>query len=278
MENRKALVIYHAGCTDGFASAWCFWDCFESVDFHPGIYNEPPPDVTGRDVFLVDFSYKRAVVEAMLKIAKNVTLIDHHASAIKDLQGLSGLNTYTDINHSGAVLAWNYLHQFSKKPAPLLIQHIEDRDLWKFDMPNTREIHAWLSSHPQDFNLWDAFMTFGEVKLGIMAQEGAVIMRKFDKELNEILPAVTRRMSIAGHNVPVANVPPSMASEAGNLLCANELFAACYHDTAEGRVFGLRSKKPHGTDVQEIATSLGGGGHKHAAGFVVPRTHELAKL
>ncbi len=106
-------------------------------------------------------------------------------------------------------------------------------------------------------------------------------------------------MRIAGHFVPVANVPAAMASEAGHLLC-NEigeitggdmpdvLFAATYYDGADGRRhFSLRSPEG-GADVGQIAKGMAvefnkrwadtgrqgrnynGGGHVHAAGFDAP--------
>jgi oligoribonuclease NrnB/cAMP/cGMP phosphodiesterase (DHH superfamily) len=84
-------------------------------------------------------------------------------------------------------------------------------------------------------------------------------------------------MVIAGHDVPVAGLPYTMSSDAGAIMSEGELFAACYADTEAGRTFSLRSS-PTGLNVADIAASFGtgGGGHKHAAGFSVPRSHALA--
>ena len=84
--------------------------------------------VTGCDVYLVDFSYPRAVIADMVKKANSVTLIDHHKTALEDLFELDGLIQFTDINRSGAMLAWNYL--FPDEEPPLLIKYVQDRDLW----------------------------------------------------------------------------------------------------------------------------------------------------
>ncbi|MCB2070021.1 MAG: hypothetical protein KDF67_10500 [Ottowia sp.] len=66
----RPIVIYHGNCADGFSAAWCFWRKYGTgADYVAGVYQKDPPDVTGRDVYLVDFSYKRAVVEQMLKAA-----------------------------------------------------------------------------------------------------------------------------------------------------------------------------------------------------------------
>lgn len=98
------------------------------------------------------------------------------------------------------------------------------------------------------------------------------------------VPAVARpplviyhHNSIAGHEVWAASLPHIMASDAGELMCQGEPFAAVYWDTAEHRQFSLRSRDG-GLDVATIAQGYGGGGHRNAAGFRVTRDHELARV
>lgn len=283
--NQRPLVIYHGNCADGFSAAWCFWRKYgTSADYVAGVYQQPPPDVTGRDVYLVDFSYKREVVERMLAEANTVTLIDHHKTAIDDLQPLfmqdswvgepKQLAHFTDLNRSGATLAWDYL--FPGEDRPLLLGHIEDRDLWRFKLPHTREIQANVFSYEYSFEQWDKLMSAGQAELLQMTVAGAAIERKHHKDIAELLAVCKRRMVIGGHDIPVASLPYTLVSDAAHLMSKGEAFAACYWDTPEGRVFGLRSGED-GADVSEIAKQYGGGGHKHAAGFKVPREHELAK-
>lgn len=278
----RPLVIYHGNCADGFSAAWCFWKKFgDQADYVAGVYGQPPPDVTGRNVYLVDFSYKRDVVEQMLETATTVTLIDHHKTAIEDLKELCVLGKliwYVDLERSGATLAWDYL--FPNQPRPLLLGHIEDRDLWRFKLTGTREIQAFVFSHEYTFEQWDKLMSAGQVELLQMTAAGAAIERKHHKDIAELVKVCERRMVIGDYLVPVASLPYTLTSDAGHLMASNwengTLFAACYWDTATDRIFSLRSTE-HGVDVSEIAKQYGGGGHKHAAGFKVPREHELAK-
>jgi len=267
-EAKKPLCIWHSNCADGFGAAWVFkYHSGLDFDFHPGVYQQPPPDVEGRDVYMVDFSYKRAVVEDMLKTAKSITLIDHHKSAIDDLQPLiddKRIRAMVTTKHSGAMLAWLYWHGISKVP-PQLLKHIEDRDLWRFSLPGTREIQAALFSYPYDFEVWNHLMRGDTDKL---INDGLAIERKHHKDIKELLPVVTRRMIIDGHNVPVANLPYIYSSDAGHTLAQGEPYAACYWDTPKGRTFSLRSADD-GIDVQAVAVKFGGGGHVRAAGFTV---------
>lgn len=280
----RPLVIYHGNCADGFSAAWCFWRKYgPDADYVAGVYQQDPPDVRGRDVFLVDFSYKRAVVERMLADANSVCLIDHHKTAIEDLQPLfmqdswtgepKQLAHFTDLNRSGATLAWDYL--FPGEDRPLLLGHVEDRDLWRFKLPGTREIQAFVFSHEYSFELWDKLMSADQVELLKMTAAGAAIERKHHKDVAELVAVCKRRMVIGAYDVPVASLPHTLVSDAAHLMAQGEPFAACYWDTAEGRTFGLRAAD-EGVDVSEVAKQYGGGGHAKAAGFKVPRGHVLA--
>lgn len=285
----RPLVIYHGNCADGFSAAWCFWRKYgPDADYVAGVYQQPPPDVIGRDVYLVDFSYKRPVVEQMIAAANCVYLIDHHKTAIDDLRPLFQAEEeyrlaygtdrravwFCDLNRSGATLAWDYL--FPGEDRPLLLGHVEDRDLWRFKLPNTREIQANVFSYEYTFEQWDRLMSADQAELLQMTVAGAAIERKHHKDIAELVGVCRRRMVIGGHDVPVASLPYTLVSDAAHLMAQGEPFAACYWDTAEGRTFGLRATDD-GADVSEIAKQYGGGGHSKAAGFKVPRDHELAR-
>ena len=261
----NVLCIFHANCADGFTSAWVLYRALgKDVEFFPGVYMTPPPDVTGRDVVLVDFSYKRPIMEQLIKQAKSVLVLDHHKTAADDLKDLPGASVVFDMNRSGAKITWDYYFP-NETPPPLLLV-IEDRDLWRFKIPKSREIQATVFSYPYTFEMWDKLMTSD---LSVLANEGEVIERKHFKDIDELLGVVTRRMIIGGYNVPVANLPYTMVSDAAHKMAIGEYFSGCYWDTPNGRVFGLRSNE-NGVDVSEIAKRYGGGGHKHAAGFTAP--------
>lgn len=282
------LCIYHHPCADGFGAAWVVRQFFGEgcVDFHGGVYGQPAPDVSNRDVIMVDFSYKRPVLDGMVQQAKSMLILDHHKTAQADLagiqppfgptwkrhqenvyqdvcEGVSG-NPYAlfDMDRSGAGMTWDFF--FPNDPRPALINHIEDRDLWRFALPRTREIQAAVFSFPYDFDVWDALFLADPSSL---AGEGAAIERKHHKDIAELVAGTRRRMVIGGHDVPVANLPYTMSSDAGHLMAQGEPFAACYVDTPRGRTFSLRSTDA-GVDVSEIAKAFGGGGHRNAAGFM----------
>lgn len=262
----RPLCIYHANCPDGFAAAWVVRQAFlDVVDFHPGQHGAPPPDVTARDVFIVDFSYPRPTLLQMLEHAESLTILDHHASAEAAIANLPGAITRFALGMSGCMLAWKYF--FPDQPAPKLLQHIQDRDLWLFLLDGTHAVCAGLFSYPYDFATYDLWMQSDN--LSPLAADGAAILRKQERDLRELLPAVTRTLVIGGQAVPAANLPYTMASDAGHILSRDAPFAAVYFDGPEYRSVSLRSAKG-GVNVAEIAALYGGGGHRNAASFRVP--------
>ena len=261
----KPLLIYHGGCQDGFGAAWAVWKRRgDDFDYFPGIHHEPPPDVSGRDLVIADFSYPLEIMRRLLTAADSITIIDHHVSAARELQPLldaGDIDGIFDMQKSGAMLTWEWFHP--GEPAPRLLEYIQDRDLYRFALPDSRAISSALFSHPQDFATWDALMA-GDLEQ--LRQDGIAIERKQQRDIRALVKSGTRRMQLSGYEVPVLNVPFTMASDAGNLLAQGEPFAVCYWDDADGRVFSLRSSA-EGMDVSEIARAFGGGGHRHAAGF-----------
>lgn len=265
--NEKPICIYHDGCADGFAAAWAVRKFFAGeVDFHPGIYGEAPPEVAGREVILVDFSYKRDTMLPLIEHAKSVLIIDHHKTAEEDLRDLPAKAlTVFDMHKSGAMLTWQHL--FPGKMAPILFDHIQDRDLWLFHLPLTREIIAAAYSYPMTFEAWDELLRRPMLEL---EQEGRVIERKHRADVAALVKNASRRINFGSVSVPVANVPWMYASDVGGELAKGEPFAATYYDDADGRRWSLRSTAD-GADVSAIAKALGGGGHRNAAGFRMTR-------
>lgn len=263
----RPLCIYHGNCADGFAAAWVVRKAFlGDVEFHAGVHGEAPPDVQHREVFIVDFNYSRDTMLAMVRDCASMTILDHHQTAKSHLTDLPGAITRFDIGLSGAMIAWQYF--FRGQTPPRLLQHIQDRDLWLFHLDATREVMAGLFSYPYDFGIYDLWMSSSD--LSGLASDGATILRKQKQDLDHLLPELTQYLRIAGKLVPVANVPHIMASDAGHRLAIGQPFAATYWDGPKGRKFSLRSTKPCGDDCAAIAETYGGGGHRHAAGFLIP--------
>lgn len=284
-EQERVICIYHGGCADGFGAAYAVWRSLgRDVEFHTAKHGSAPPDVAGKVVLIVDFSYDLETLQAMADGAEQVLVIDHHKTAAEALASLPQapmsyhawrqreirLSAIFDMRRSGAGLTWDFLNPGWSRPA--LVDYIEDRDLWRFSLCATREVMAGLFSYPQEFDVWERFMEGGVEQL---LKEGEAIERKQRQDVAAVIRSSLRRMIIGDYDVPVVNAPHTMASDVGHELLAGEPFAATYYDTATERVFSLRSSDD-GVDVGAIAQQYGGGGHRNASGFRVPHGHVLA--
>ena len=251
------VALYHAECADGFGAAWALWRRFPQARFVPVKHGVPPPEgLKGERVVIVDFSYARDLLETMARETDRLLVLDHHITAEKALAGLP--YAYFDMKKSGAVLAWEWAHDH---PVPWLLDYIQDKDLWTWALPMSREINAAVASYPFDFQLWNRF------KQKELEQEGRAILR-YEQELVNKLAGQAVLVEFQGETVPSVQ-SAILTSQIGERLSAEAPFCIIWHDRDGRRYYSMRSRED-GTDVGAIAASFGGGGHTHAAGFSIP--------
>ncbi len=295
----KPICIYHGHCDDGFGAAWVLRAATGSglFEFYPGVYQQEPPDVTGRHVVLIDFSYKRPVLMEMAAKARSIVILDHHKTAAEDLSGFREPAPYQDwqqnknpcvegdaepvaalfdMNRSGAGLAWDFF--FAGKKRPEFIDYLEDRDLWRKILPGGDEFTIALRSYPQDFAVWDELVWKRGAKS--LIEEGHSIQRYYRLRVEELKRSAYAALmdwdgGLAGcvtSKIVIANAPYFAASEVAGELAERDgaEFGACYFEVRSGEwQYSLRSRGDF--DVSAVAKCYGGGGHKGAAGFTSKR-------
>ena len=278
----KSMAIYHANCSDGAAAAACFYKYMgDELEYIPAHHNTAPPDVRGRVVYLLDFSYPKDIIEEMLKYARMIIVIDHHENAVNAIMEINSpsLRVFFDKDKSGAVLAWEWLQKYTgeNSSTPRFLLHVQDRDLWKLELPGTREIMESAFIDGVTIENFVKLIDRDDAQLDQMHRQGSVLLKKIKRDVDLIIKLGLRRCMIGDWDVPLVNAPPMFASDIGHTISENEPFAATYFDTRSSRLFSLRSR-PDGHDVSEVARRFGGNGHKHAAGFKVSRRHDLGKV
>jgi oligoribonuclease NrnB/cAMP/cGMP phosphodiesterase (DHH superfamily) len=284
----KPLVIYHGGqCTDGFGAAFAAWlnlgdeaeyvpmDYLKATDGMAEFHERVKLDcsIGEREVYILDFSLPKAVMDWLFSHAKRVVWLDHHASVFKDwgvplddvadelTLGLVQPNDHTvvlDNNKSGALLAWEYFHPGTE--VPMLIRHIDDYDRWQFKMRGTKEIARAIRSY----------------QYGSMCTEGGAILRAHNQNVQAVLkqarPTSIRVLLSEDGFAPVlnglaTNAPSFLASDLGHELANKSgTFGLVWSMAGNGQIHcSMRSNG--GYDVSAIAKAFGGGGHRNAAGF-----------
>jgi len=258
---KRRLVIYHAPCLDGTTAAWAAWRAFGDSDteYLPAKYGDPPPmDVAGRDVIVLDFSYSRADMLAMYHDARTLLVLDHHKSAEIALKDLPF--AVFDMSRSGAGMAWDTFHS---TPRPWLVDYVEDRDLWRFRLPDSKAVNAWIHASPREtFEQWDALDAIPAL---LAAEKGEAVLAYQAQYVREMVKQA-RPIMFCGHAVPVVNAPYFSISELLSALAEGNPFAVGWCQRPSGLYqYSLRSRGDF--DVSLVAQKFGGGGHKNAAGF-----------
>jgi oligoribonuclease NrnB/cAMP/cGMP phosphodiesterase (DHH superfamily) len=284
-------VIYHDNCPDGWTAAWVAHDTLQhepgDVTLIPALHGNSPPDLAGVDrLYIVDFSYPPDVLEALAEGgARRVTVLDHHQSALDawlaahdgdpddddrplsalDFEDVSThLHVVFDLERSGAGIAWDYFN--TGRPRPPLVDYVEDRDLWRWALPSSKVVGAFIRCQPYTLEAWDEL---AKVAVDDMASAGfgalAHIVAYCRAAANHAYWC-----EMGGRRFPIVNVTYESCSEvAAHLL--DEFgtdMAGYFFQRGDGRwQYGFRSRG--GVTVHDFAGSFGGGGHPQASGCTV---------
>ena len=258
------LVIYHGNCSDGFGAAYSAWKLLgDRAEYFAAHFSEPPPDVRGKNVIILDFSYNNETIKRMMSDANSLLILDHHKTAAAELHDIDC--AHFDMNHSGAMLSWKFFHP--EKEAPRLIKFIEDRDLWKWEIPYSKEFAAAFDMVKFNFEDFDKFLDDSEVDDAI--KRGSYILAYSRMVISRIVKGAVER-KFDGKRVLVVNSSHWM-SEIGNALAIKCDFAAIWYYDHKHEQTKVSLRAHHDDiDVSVIAQRFGGGGHKLAAGFSLP--------
>ena len=274
-------ILYHAHCADGFGAALVAWMVFgDSAHFHAVQYGEPLPEIEdGARVFIVDFSYPRPVLDA-LAARMTLTVLDHHKTAAEALAGFR--HGFFDLTKSGAVLAWEHFRNHWPEvifgPVPKLLLYVQDRDLWQWELPDSRAVNAGLYARPRTFVEWLTLIGYGTGGIAQLRVEGEIVLRVSAQMVESIVKRARWELWTGDDGgaigIPVVNTPVLQSETCHRLLELHPEapWCAAYFDQpglddpgSIERVWSLRSR---GTvDVSAIAKRHGGGGHHNAAGY-----------
>ena len=304
----KPLVIYHASCADGFGAAFAAWlKLGDDAEYVPMQYGKETDqfftledgtfdsdlNILNREIFILDFSFPRWVMDGLFSVAKRVVWLDHHKTAFemwcgKYEKGMAYSDTdgdhhvWLDDTRSGAMIAWQTFHPGTE--VPMFIKHIDDYDRWQFKIDGTKAFQKALWSYaPWNFKQWaelhrqlETYDDHGGDFPHFIYKEGNAILRAHEQNVAKTVKEATMECCISTYTNDsygasfeglAANCPPHLQSDVGHEL-ANQsgTFGLLWSIDKDGQCkCSLRSNG--GYDVSAIAKAFGGGGHRNAAGF-----------
>ncbi len=271
-------VIYHANCNDGFCCAYLIHKKYNLPieNFVPMNYAGTLDQTgweEGEEVWIVDFSFPN--MKDYINKYK-VTWIDHHITAKEQYDSIEA-STFPldrcptcvfDINHSAAWL----VNKFLGNDDNILVNYVQDRDLWQWKLFNSREISEYISIQPktlepETFKAWDRLETDLQHRMDKVKLVGYYLTLAIDRKIEEAVKhAQSGFFTVPGFGtfkIGIVNSTVYFSEIAGQLAEDND-FGICWWFDGKYQ-YSLRSKG--NMDVSKVAKAFGGGGHKNAAGF-----------
>lgn len=274
---KNIVVLYHGNCPDGYASAFIVWYYLKlrglTADYIPCYYSTKPlsnkylDKLKSKNIVMCDFSYKYDQFMQIFDICSSIIILDHHKTAETELMRVSDNHKIFKMDKCGAIITWEY---FFVETIPLFFKYIQDRDLWKKELPFSDEFSVALSIEPTEFTIWEKYLFDDEVE-GLI-ELGKEYIKYNDYLMNEIMKtSYLKQYTIDDKLIVVACVnSPIMKSNLGNKLLDGADFSAIYNysEQKEMTVVSLRSDD-NKLDVSEIAMKNNGGGHRNASGCIL---------
>ena len=284
----KPLIIYHKGCLDGITAAlvtaYGIYDkiplelrppsAIDSVEFLPAKYGDSVPDIRGREVYIVDFSYPPENLVPASAYAKEIVIIDHHKTAIDKWSSFQyyseNITTIFDLTCSGAGLAWIHFNGILKD-TPAYVRLAEDYDLYNFTYEDTKPYVAAVMADGcvQNSDIASFEYLINDSFIDDLVHDGNILLKARDSIIQELVKNNTKEIVLDEHRVLICNCPQNFRDEVGEMLCKDRPFSITYDDALATNIrkFSLRSNKEYGIDVAKIAERYNGGGHRNAAAF-----------
>ncbi len=272
----KKLCFYHAGCPDGFGAAWSVRSAWGEEPHYIARGHEDrvrPGECDDALVAFVDIAPMRDELLQLAESAAQILIVDHHITArdrlacdpgFVDEFEAEGHVLHFDMNHSAAVLAWQYFRP--NDPLPDLLRYVEDQDLWNWVLPNSEAINAAIASYPRDWETWTRLATDPIEQL---AEQGEPILRATRIEVARRLEHA-KPVAIGTGRIEAVNAT-NHRSQIGHELATRARFGESW-----GLVYRTEGREVYASiysigdlDVSEVAVRYAGGGHKNASGFHV---------
>lgn len=271
MIEKKIIVLYHGGCSDGFGGAWAAWKKLGSRAEYIPLYDRqnPPAILKGKEIYFIDWTFDNPAITKELVINnKRVVILDHHAQAEKIMR-LAREHVFSKTN-SGAVIAWKYFHPW--RPVPLLLKYVEDYDIWRFRFPQTAAVNALIETTPFNFREWSRLVSdFEKPKLRRRRLAIAKILLQYKNNLVADMISGAGTVQFGKYKVLALNAP-ILRNEAGHVLAKKKPpFSILWWEDGNKIRISLRAIRPFNI----LKNIKGSKGHPQAAGLVLPRGSKL---
>ena len=281
-------IVYHKNCPDGIGALWAASQYCKTATHYAMSPGDNPilENIKNRSILFVDICPQPQYVLQNVNIFKHITILDHHKSSFELFEDIIKHN-FCNIEIvfkqalSGAQLSWDYFFGEKGLPRPFFIDYIADKDLWKFELKDSKEINFALNNHLTLDEL-TSYLKDEDESFNKLLEEGKILKKINDNEIKNIAERANKSYFVYGnktYNIMIVEIKNrSLTSDVGNYLCEidrNIDFAIITFKRDSFWSVSLRGMKEKCPDLSVIARTFGGGGHKASSGFKISSLEQL---
>ncbi len=296
------FIVYHEYCSDGTASAWIvkrhnplakLVNC--KAGQNPNLLNE---EIQNKKIIFVDICPSVDYLTSIAQLANKIVILDHHISAYRNVENMENKpeNVFTvfDMNKAGCMITWDFFN--NQLTVPWFISYIQDRDLWKWELPNSKNINTALFEEKHiTFNgltsLYEKYITTEQINYFMeqLNERGAQINQfrnqLIEKESKKAIHC-TFQFNDKSFNVWLYSGPEDLRSDIGNALMQINFKNGLRPDFAVNWRYDLASNEfwlsmrgeEWSPDLSVICKEYNGGGHPKASGCSLPASIPLRTI
>lgn len=310
------VIIYHADCLDGAASAWVVARSKQldktpqrAVTYIPYGHHDAAPSETailaalqdGTAVYFVDVSPERAFLDMLMNDARisAVRILDHHASAAERLRGYPHADRlHIDIDAtrpSAAAMVWQRL--LTAEPVPDILQMIDKMDGSAKGLKTIDDFAAAAMIDTYDIGTiaaaFDALQRLAAMTFNQMAQKGGPLVTAEDKKIDQLLTtaqlvSLQLEEGAGAVHVPIVQAHPAEYGrristrlvELGKSHGVGVAFAWAQQDNGAVSVSIRSDGAPDASKIAGFlaaAMNISGGGHADAAAIHFSNLNEFSQ-
>lgn len=271
IQTTKKIIVFYHDDLDGFTGAWAAWKKLKDMAEYIMLkYDEDANDwiiqLKDKEIYFIDCSLESEAISELASKNK-VILIDHHFSSKEKANLLPG--SVFDDKHSAAFLSWKYFQD--GKRAPLIVLYVEDYDIWKFKLPNSKELTTVLNLYSFNFKVWDKLAKIfqDKNKRKELVKKGQAIV-DYQKYLIGDLAGKGEEVVFEGYDAVAVN-SPILSSEIGNHIYTKtgKIGIIWSYKGKRKQKIGVSLRGGGEINLADVAKKYGGGGHEAAAGFAI---------
>ncbi|KAL7613917.1 hypothetical protein Lser_V15G04927 [Lactuca serriola] len=316
MALKQTAVLYHYPCPDGAFAALAAHIYFTASSvpalFFPNTVYSPikvedlPLDQIG-DAYLLDFVGPPGFVQQLSPKVDRVIILDHHKTALKMLDegefSYKNVTKVIDMGRSGATIAYDYfkektlalkngnslsnhelgVHNFESSRR--IFEYIEDADLWRWRLDNSKAFSSGLKDMNFEFNIRLNPLLFQQLlslDLEHVINQGNQSLSQKQTLIDEVLEQsyeIVLDDGASGHCLAVnADSVSDLRSELGHQLAEKSrnqnlrgIGAVVYRvpELKDDEILKISLRSIEDEDTTVISQKHGGGGHRNASSFML---------